>query len=115
MTREDCLRALEKCTDRSYLTGPWGAGYLPLESNFSESGTGLDRILTATSVDELECEVIRAYRPCLNSACNLEPTPLPDHYQVPWDKVSDPRGRAAAEALLPKKDSPRQRRKSRSE
>jgi len=112
MTGEDCLLALENCTGYKYLTGPDGIGYLLLKSTFLENGMRLEERLTATNVEELECELIRAYHPCLNSACNLEPTPLPGHYQIPWNNLSDPAGDAVAEWLMPKKKVQRRRKKN---
>ncbi len=33
------------------------------------------------NVDEAEETLIKLYRPCLNTACNLDPTPLPAFYK----------------------------------
>lgn len=113
MTGEDCLSVLQECTGNKYFTGANGSGYLLVKSISLDDGVRLEQRLAATNAEELESELIRVYHPCLNSAGNLKPTPLPDHYTVPWRSLRDTSWQAVAELLMPKKEVKRGRRKKR--
>lgn len=111
MTGKDCLLVLEKCTGQECLTGADGISYLLLNSYPLDNGTRVEQRLTATNVEELESELIHACHPCLNSADNPEPTPLPQHYQVPWRKLGDSSWQAVAELLMPEHKARREQKK----
>ncbi len=77
LTIEDCVSVIENLTDLRFEVASTGV-YLPQEPVTLDGFTFQPRIKFDRK--DLECEVIRAYKPCLNTACNPTPTPLPEKY-----------------------------------
>jgi hypothetical protein len=91
LTPEDCIFIPERMTELKFEVEPTGI-YLRHARTMEEGAKFEWR--QKCSRQDLECRLIRAYRPCLNSVCNSTPTPLPERYQrfddrsTEWKRVS---------------------------
>lgn len=94
MSGEDCMDVLEKRLNSKRSILPDGTPYL-INEHAEPNGYKWSERIVASDVEGLECKLIAVYRPCLNSRCNSDPTPLPKKYQHAyarepyWEKLED--------------------------
>lgn len=82
LTADDCVSILESMTDLRFERT--SAGYVLAHSRTATDGSSIQWRHICTR-EILECRLIQAYHPCLNSDCNPRPTPLPEKYRKPYD------------------------------